>query len=157
MLLARKAAWGPQLKRNEAPRKVKVNIRGNPDVEGEEQEHVPGRMVEMLVQGDEVYLLEDGERHIIDESVPLKPLFNRTWPFTLTKYLLSVSGVNGLGRTGASVSESEVAREEETSDSSESEEAIKRVTKVPSSSAAPTPAPVAAVKAGGRRRKGGKR
>jgi hypothetical protein len=24
MLLARKAAWGPQLKRNEAPRKVKV-------------------------------------------------------------------------------------------------------------------------------------
>jgi hypothetical protein len=26
MLLARKAAWGPQLKRNEAPRKVKVGV-----------------------------------------------------------------------------------------------------------------------------------
>ena len=58
MLLARQAAWGSKLTgRTEAPRKVKVNIKGNPDVEGEEQEFIPGRIVEMLVQGDEVYLV----------------------------------------------------------------------------------------------------
>jgi hypothetical protein len=58
MLLARQAAWGPKLTgRTEAPRKVKVNIGGNPYIEGEEQEHTPGRMVEMLVHGDDVYLV----------------------------------------------------------------------------------------------------
>lgn len=60
MLLARQAAWGSKLTgRTEAPRKVKVNLRGNPDVEGEEQEFVPGRTVEMLVHGDEVYLVSN--------------------------------------------------------------------------------------------------
>jgi len=60
MLLARQAAWGSKLTgRTQAPRKVKVNIRGNPDVEGEEQEYIPGKIVEMLVQGDEVYLVCD--------------------------------------------------------------------------------------------------
>jgi hypothetical protein len=57
MLLARKAAWGPKLVKNEAPRKVRVNIAGNPYTDGEEQEHVQGRMIEMLVQGDEIYLV----------------------------------------------------------------------------------------------------
>jgi hypothetical protein len=57
MLLARKAAWGPKLQPSDVARKVKVKIDGNPDVEGEEQQHIPGRMVEMLVQGDEVFLV----------------------------------------------------------------------------------------------------
>lgn len=57
MLLARKAAWGPKLVKNDAPRKVRVNIAGNPYLEGEEQEHVQGRMIDMLVQGNEVYLV----------------------------------------------------------------------------------------------------
>jgi hypothetical protein len=60
MLLARQAAWGPKLTgRTEAPRKVKVNIGGNPYIDGEEQEFTPGRVVEMLVQGDEVYLVSN--------------------------------------------------------------------------------------------------
>lgn len=57
MLLARKAAWGPKLVKNDAPRKVRVNIAGNPYIDGEEQEYVQGRMIDMLVQGDEVYLV----------------------------------------------------------------------------------------------------
>lgn len=57
MALARKAAWGPKLIKTDGARKVRVNIAGNPNVEGEEQQAVPGRMVEMLVQGDEVYLV----------------------------------------------------------------------------------------------------
>ncbi len=57
MLLARKAAWGPKLVKNDAPRKVRVNIAGNPYIDGEEQEYVQGRMIDMLVQGNEVYLV----------------------------------------------------------------------------------------------------
>jgi hypothetical protein len=57
MLLARKAAWGPKLVKNDAPRKVRVNIAGNPYIDGEEQEYVQGRTIEMLVQGNEVYLV----------------------------------------------------------------------------------------------------
>lgn len=36
-----------------------MNIGGNPYVEGEEQEYTPGRMVEMLVHGDEVYIVSN--------------------------------------------------------------------------------------------------
>lgn len=43
--------------KNDAPRKVRVNIAGNPYIDGEEQEYVQGRMIDMLVQGDEVYLV----------------------------------------------------------------------------------------------------
>jgi DnaJ family protein C protein 1 len=57
MLLARKAAWGPKLVKNDAPRKVRVNIAGNPYIDGEEQEYVQGRMIDMLVHGDKVYLV----------------------------------------------------------------------------------------------------
>lgn len=58
-MLARKAAWGPKLVKSDAPRKVRVNIAGNASTDGEEQEYVQGkgRMVEMLVQGDDVYLV----------------------------------------------------------------------------------------------------
>ena len=57
MLLARKAAWGPKLVKNDAPRKVRVNIAGNPYIDGGEQEYVQGKMIDMLVHGDEVYLV----------------------------------------------------------------------------------------------------
>lgn len=57
MLLARKAAWGPKLVKNNGSRKVRVNIAGNPYIDGEEQEYVQGRMIDMLVQGNEVYLV----------------------------------------------------------------------------------------------------
>jgi DnaJ homolog subfamily C member 1 len=65
MKLARQAAWGTNQETWPAkmessvgkPRKVKVNIKGNPDIEGEEQEYLPGRMIEMLVEGEEVYLV----------------------------------------------------------------------------------------------------
>lgn len=68
----------------------------------------------------------------------------------LFNHLLSVSGVNGRGlRSGASAESEVVGQEEETSESSEIE-ANGKVSKMPSN-AAP------AVKAGGRRRKGGKR
>lgn len=90
MLLARKAAWGPKLQRSEAARKVKVNIRGNPDVEGEEQVSIPGRTVEMLVQGDEVYILDGNERHILDESTPIKPSWRRTWPVVLAVWAMGL-------------------------------------------------------------------
>jgi len=88
MLLARKAAWGPKLVKNEAPRKVRVNIAGNPYTDGEEQEHVQGRMIEMLVQGDEIYLLEGGSRHILNEDVPEKPSWKRTWPVVMSRWVL---------------------------------------------------------------------
>jgi len=78
MLLARKAAWGPKLVRNEGTRKVRVNIAGNASIEGEEQEHVQGRMVDMLVQGNKVYLVEGGVKHILNEDVPEKPNWKRT-------------------------------------------------------------------------------
>lgn len=92
--------------------------------------------------------LEEGERHVIDESVPLKPSYTRTWPIQLFNYLLDLSGVSGRGLSGASA-ESEVANGDETSESSEIE-GNGKVSKVPINVAP-------AVKAGGRRRKGGKR
>ncbi len=67
--LARKAAWGPKLQRSETARKVKVNIRGNPDVEGEEQVSMPGRTVEMLVEGDEVYIVSVFDHDMMDADM----------------------------------------------------------------------------------------
>ncbi|KAG8798596.1 hypothetical protein FRB91_011980 [Serendipita sp. 411] len=112
--LARKAAWGtkydPKNPEFQPPaenvaRKVRVNIRGNGDfVEGEEQEYLPGRMVDMLVQGDRVYLLDGGERHVLDESVPLKPTFSRTWPVALVNWLVGrVRGERAEAETEAEV------------------------------------------------------
>jgi len=93
MLLARKAAWGPKLVKNDAPRKVRVNIAGNPYIDGEEQEYVQGRTIEMLVQGNEVYLIEGGSKHILNEGVPEKPSWKRTWPVVLGGWVLRfVSG-----------------------------------------------------------------
>ncbi|KAG8824227.1 hypothetical protein FRC17_009149 [Serendipita sp. 399] len=96
--LARKAAWGAKYEQNpefqppgeNVSRKVRVNIRGNTEVEGEEQTYLPGKMVDMLVQGDRVYLLDGGERHVLDENVPLKPVLTRTWPFSLVNWLLGL-------------------------------------------------------------------
>jgi len=99
MLLARKAAWGPKLVKNDAPRKVRVNIAGNPYIDGEEQEYVQGRMIDMLVQGNDVYLIEGGSKHILNEDVPEKPSWKRTWPIVLGQWVLRFA--TGRGKAGS--------------------------------------------------------
>jgi hypothetical protein len=90
--------------------------------------------------------LEEGERHVIDENVPLRPSYKRTWPFALVGWIVSL-----IRRNESHVSETtedEGGEEEEQANgagSSSSDEA--KVTKVP----------VAVSKSAGRRRKGAKR
>lgn len=44
---------------SEITRKVKVNLMGNPDLEGSEQEYGPSRWVDILVEKDKVYLVSN--------------------------------------------------------------------------------------------------
>lgn len=80
---ARRAAWGPKLARVDGRRKVKVNI-GNGVAYDEDDEPVPGKVLDMIVEGDSVYILEpSGELLPLDASAATPPKWSRTWPVVL--------------------------------------------------------------------------
>ncbi|KAJ3529210.1 hypothetical protein NM688_g7883 [Phlebia brevispora] len=76
---ARSAAWGNRLTPVEGQRKVKVNLGGPPRLD-EDGNLVPGRTVDMVVEGSNVYILEpDGTLLPVDSSNAVAPSIKRTW------------------------------------------------------------------------------
>lgn len=91
MEAARRAAWGPKMVKIEARRKVKVNIGGK-EVHYDEDgnEYGGGRFLDMVVEGDNVYIVEaDGELIPLDRSTADAPAWTRTWPAALALSITS--------------------------------------------------------------------
>ncbi|KAI0375616.1 DnaJ-domain-containing protein [Pilatotrama ljubarskyi] len=86
---ARAAAWGAKMTPLEGQRKVKVNLGGGPRLD-EDGNVIGGRMVDMVVEGDNVYILEpDGALLPVDSDTAVAPSIKRTWFLSLVTGLLS--------------------------------------------------------------------
>ncbi|GBE79720.1 Uncharacterized J domain-containing protein [Sparassis crispa] len=76
---ARSAAWGSKMLPIEGRRKVKVNLGGGPRLD-EDGNIVSGRMVDITVEGTDVYILEpDGTLLPVNSNTAVAPSFKRTW------------------------------------------------------------------------------
>ncbi|KAG9317404.1 DnaJ-domain-containing protein [Chiua virens] len=84
---AKLAAWGPKLVPSEGRRKVKVNLGGGPRAD-EEGNIVPGKMIDMVVDGNEVYICDGRNFHLLDESSATPPAISRTWFVSLVAGLV---------------------------------------------------------------------
>ncbi|OCH94127.1 DnaJ-domain-containing protein [Obba rivulosa] len=153
---ARSAAWGTRLVPVEGQRKVKVNLGGGPRLDGDGN-LVAGRMVEMVVDGDGVYIPDaDGNLDLVDKSAAVPPSLARTWFVALVaKFFRKIVRSKPPSSPGAVPSED-----------NESDDASATASDVPSSGATtaqeeggarPRGARAAAVMAGGRRRKAPKK
>ncbi|KAF9268059.1 DnaJ-domain-containing protein [Marasmius fiardii PR-910] len=150
---ARLAAWGTKMTPVEGQRKVKVNL-GGPERYDEDGYRVPGRMIDMVVSGDAVYILdESGDMHPVDSSTAIPPAPSRTWFITLVLSLvgsLASKFKKGDNPDPVAISESEY---EEGYDSSAASDSPGSGTITPNGNSTKQ----ATVKAGGRRRKAVKR
>ncbi|KAL4081676.1 DnaJ domain-containing protein [Scleroderma yunnanense] len=82
---ARLAAWGPKMAQLEGRRKVKVNLGGGPRSD-EDGRIVPGKMIDMVVEGNDVYILDPlGELHLLNEDIATPPALGRTWLIALVR------------------------------------------------------------------------
>ncbi|KAI1795210.1 DnaJ-domain-containing protein [Ganoderma leucocontextum] len=109
---ARIAAWGSKLNPVEGQRKVKVNLGGQPRLD-EDGNAIPGRTVDMVVEGNQVYILEpDGSLLPVNSDTAARPSIKGTW------FLSLVTGLLGkvAGRDGAIGSGQEGAAGEDESD-----------------------------------------
>ncbi|EGO01878.1 hypothetical protein SERLA73DRAFT_177452 [Serpula lacrymans var. lacrymans S7.3] len=76
---ARLAAWGQKMVPLEGKRKVKVNLGGAPRID-DNGNYVSGKTIEMVVEGDNVYILdESGDLHLLDASSAIPPAITHTW------------------------------------------------------------------------------
>ncbi|KAF8551449.1 DnaJ-domain-containing protein [Imleria badia] len=75
---ARLAAWGPKMMPLEGRRKVKVNLGGGPRID-EGGNIMAGKMVDMVVDGNGIYLCDGAEVHLLDETSAIPPAISRTW------------------------------------------------------------------------------
>ncbi|KAG7096863.1 hypothetical protein E1B28_004271 [Marasmius oreades] len=148
---ARLAAWGTKLVPIEGQRKVKVNLGGTERYD-EDGYRVPGRMIDMVVSGDAVYILdESGDMHPVDSSTAIAPAVSRTWFIALLRSSVEILAgklKKGDNAVPAAVSESEYDEGYDSSAASDSPG---------SGTVTPNGTRQAAVKAGGRRRKAVKR
>ncbi|KAI0750703.1 DnaJ-domain-containing protein [Daedaleopsis nitida] len=113
---ARQAAWGAKLNPVEGQRKVKVSLGGGARMD-EDGNVLPGRMVDMIVEGSHVYILEpNGSMIPLDRDTAVAPSFKRTW------FLSLVTGLLGkvTGRDGSTI---EPTTSSETDGGEESDEA----------------------------------
>ncbi|KAI9001034.1 DnaJ-domain-containing protein [Trametes punicea] len=84
---ARAAAWGAKMTPLEGQRKVKVNLGGGPRLD-EDGNLVAGRMVDMVVDGENVYMLEaDGSLLPVDSETAVPPSIKKTWFVSLVTSL----------------------------------------------------------------------
>ncbi|KAK7060570.1 hypothetical protein VNI00_001336 [Paramarasmius palmivorus] len=146
---ARLAAWGTKMVPIEGQRKVKVNLGGPPRMD-EDGNVVGGRMLDMVVSGNAVYILDPtGDMHPVDASTAVPAAISRTWFLSLLRSLFqSIAerfGKKDVPDATAGVSESEF---EEGYDSSAASEGPGSGTVTPREGVRQ-----AAVKAGGKRRK----
>jgi len=133
---AKLQAWGPKMLPLEGQRKVRVNLGGSP---GQDE---GGRGVDVLVDAESCYLLEDDEMVPLDSTLAPSPSFANTWFITLIRSLVSrvLPKSSSPGPDAVSTSEAETTELEETDAASDS--APIKINGV-----------AATVKAGGRRRK----
>lgn len=76
---AKLAAWGPKMVQSGGKRKVKVNLGGGPRID-EDGRTVPGKVIDMIVDGDAVYIPEStGELYELSEETATPPALARTW------------------------------------------------------------------------------
>ncbi|KAI5124917.1 hypothetical protein M0805_007345 [Coniferiporia weirii] len=76
---ARLAAWGAKMVPLEGKRKVRVNVGGRAYVD-EDGNVVSGRHIDMVVEGDDVFILEpDGSLLPLDNGAASRPSLRRTW------------------------------------------------------------------------------
>ncbi|OJA13830.1 hypothetical protein AZE42_00534 [Rhizopogon vesiculosus] len=76
---ARLAAWGQKMEPLQVKRKVKVNIGGGPR-QDEDGNVTSGKMLEMVVERDNVYILDpSGVMHLLDTSSATPAAISRTW------------------------------------------------------------------------------
>ncbi|RDX55593.1 DnaJ-domain-containing protein [Lentinus brumalis] len=105
---ARQAAWGTKLTPVQGQRKVKVNLGGPPRLDADGNA-VSGRMVDMVVEGDDVYILErDGSMHPVNSETAVAPSIKNTWFLSLVTGLLGkVTRRDGSAIDGTSSADAE--------------------------------------------------
>ncbi|CCM01606.1 uncharacterized protein FIBRA_03666 [Fibroporia radiculosa] len=105
---ARSAAWGSKMTpTSEGQRKVKVNLGGGRRLD-ENGNLVGGKMVDMIVEGNDVYILEpDGSLLPVDSDTAVPPSIRRTWFAALVAALYrrvanraSTEAENGMAERG---------------------------------------------------------
>ncbi|KAI0774251.1 DnaJ-domain-containing protein [Fomes fomentarius] len=105
---ARTAAWGSKLNPVEGQRKVKVNLGGSPRYD-EDGNVIPGRMVDMVVEGSSVYILErDGSLLPVNSDTAVAPSIKETWFLALVTRALGILG----GRDGSTIERGENGADE---------------------------------------------
>ncbi|KIO12720.1 hypothetical protein M404DRAFT_690502 [Pisolithus tinctorius Marx 270] len=91
---AKLSAWGPKMVQSGGKRKVKVNLGGGPRMD-EDGRTVPGKVIDVIVDGDAVYIQDcSGELHELNEKTATPPAFARTWFPTLLRrvFRLAIEG-----------------------------------------------------------------
>ncbi|KAF9652178.1 chaperone J-domain-containing protein [Thelephora ganbajun] len=75
---AKTTAWGNRLVPPEGQKKVRVNLGGGIRFD-EEGNAIPGKMIDMVVEGESVYIAEDGELILLDGSSAIRAALKNTW------------------------------------------------------------------------------
>ncbi|KIO32767.1 hypothetical protein M407DRAFT_95742 [Tulasnella calospora MUT 4182] len=81
---ARQAAWGPRMIPQPGAKKVRVSLSNSI----QDEDGPTARFVDMLVEGEHVYLLGDDEPVLLDGDVATKPTIGNTWAINLIKALI---------------------------------------------------------------------
>jgi len=84
---AKIAAWGNKLVPGAGQKKVKVNLGGAARMD-EEGNMIPGKMIDMLVEGDDVFILDGPDMVKVDSSTAVPPSIFDTWVINLVKSLV---------------------------------------------------------------------
>jgi len=83
---AKTTAWGNRLVPPEGQKKVKVNLGGGIRFD-EEGNALPGKMIDMVVEGENIYIVEDGELALLDASSATRASLKNTWFIALFRRL----------------------------------------------------------------------
>ncbi|KAF9780123.1 DnaJ-domain-containing protein [Thelephora terrestris] len=86
---ARTTAWGNRLVPPEGQKKVRVNLGGRIRFD-EDGNALPGKMIDMVVEGENVYIAEDGELILLDASSATPASLNNTWFVGLFRWFGSI-------------------------------------------------------------------
>ncbi|KAG8901869.1 hypothetical protein FRC01_009725 [Tulasnella sp. 417] len=81
---ARTAAWGVRMIPQPGAKKVRVSLSNSI----EDEDAPTARFVDMLVEGEHVYLLGDDEPILLDANVATMPTIGNTWAINLVKALV---------------------------------------------------------------------
>ncbi|KAL0949479.1 hypothetical protein HGRIS_009532 [Hohenbuehelia grisea] len=150
---AKLQAWGPKMIPLEGEKRVKVNI-GSPQYDEDGYPVPSNRQIMMVVRGQEVFIRNpDGSEEPVNESTASKPALSNTWFISLVKFAFSsaigrfVPSKKGNDGDAYDGDVKEALEIDDTDDGSTS------ASETRSGTATPLEGRLAAVKAGGKRRK----